>query len=277
MSRRKPTKIDLQAFAAPKRNWTPQEEDVIEQLYGLEKPETIQKRILKETGSPRSIAAIIVRAQRLGLDHRTAPGEFTVREAAEELGVTMALLYHRIGRGLIRSTGRGRCRFIPIEEMERLQQEFPTPPARSMTRPEAMRALGYGEAHMSRLLIAGAIRAVKRGERWYVDADHVEELVDELKRTGATRLTWGPNDTIEANRASYRDYYHAVRKKRRQEDREHLYYTKNDARHVLGVGRDEMTRLLETGIVRGKRENGLWLAERAHVDELAQRRREVGA
>lgn len=277
MRRNKPNKIDVQAFAAPKRTWTQAEDDIILDFWGLEKPETLQKRILKETGRPRSIDAVMVRGHTLGLDYRTAQGYFSIADAARELGIKPWPLYHRINAGTLKTLGRGKCRFIPEEEMARLRKEFPPPPARSMSRSEAMRALGYGEGHMSRLLIAGAVRAVKRGERWYVDADHVQELVEEFKRTGATRHDWGQLPHLEDHRSRARDYYHERRRQRRHEDRALRYYTKNEARKVLGVGRDEMTRLLEEGIVRGKRENDLWLAERAHVDELARQKREVGA
>jgi hypothetical protein len=214
--KRKQTEIDRQALVAPKRNWTLQEDDVIERYYGAERLETIQRRILKETGSPRTMAAIVIRATRhLGLDHRTAPGEFTVAEAAEALGVKKSLLYRRIGKGLIKSTGRGKCLFIPAEEMERLEQEFPKPPERSMTKREAMRVLGYGESHITRLLIAGAIRGVKRGDRWFVDADHVAELIAEFRRTGATRREWGDLPYLEEQRAKAREYARTVRNPRR--------------------------------------------------------------
>ncbi len=274
---RKPTKIDLQAMAAPKRNWTAAEDDVLFDWYGLEKPAALQRRILRETGSPRSIAAIIVRAGALNLDHRTASGYLTVKEAAAELGISVHVIHHRVRTGSIKYKGRGKAGLLSDETMEQLRKEFPPAPAKSMSKTQAMRALGYSETHFTRLLVAGVIRGVRRGERWYVDAEHVEQLVAEFKREGVTRREWGDLPHLEAERAKARAYSIGKRRQRRHEDRAIRYYTQSEARRVLGIGRDEMRRLLEAGAVRGKRENGLWLAERAHVDELAQQKREVGA
>ncbi len=273
---RKPTKIDLQAMAAPKRNWTQAEDDVLVVYYGLEKPAALQRRILRETESLRSVDAIIARAGALNLDHRTASGYLTVKEAAAELGISVHVIHHRVKIGAIQYKGRGKAGLLSDETMEQLRKEFPPAPAKSMTKTQAMRALGYSETHFTRLLVAGAIRGVRRGERWYVDAEHVEQLVAEFKREGVTRRDWGALPHLEAERAKYREYV-GKRRQRRHEDRAIRYYTQSEARRMLGVRRDEMRRLLEAGAVRGKRENGLWLAERAHVDELAQQKREVGA
>lgn len=270
---RKPTKIDLLANAAPKRNWTPAEDDVLFERYGLDKPATIQKHILRETGHPRSVGAIIIRAGKLGLDHRTAQGYLTVKEAAQELQIHIDIIYERVRDGLIKYVGRGKAGLLSDETIEELRREFPPLPARSMTRLEAGGILGYSDSHMGRLLKAGAIRGVRRGSRWYVDADHVEQIKAEFKLSGQATLDWGSLPVLEEERTRAREYARGRRKVRRHEDRTLRYYTQSEARRMLGVRRDEMRRLLEAGAVRGKRENGLWLAERAHVDELAHQKR----
>lgn len=64
-----------------------------------------------------------------------------------------------------------------------------------------------------------------------------------------------------------------TRRERRLEARRTTWMVQSEARLALRVGRDDMRLLLEIAVVRGKRENGLWLAERAHVECLARDRR----
>jgi hypothetical protein len=261
--------LDCLARAGVNRNWSKAEEDILFDMYGAVLPAAIQRALFKQTGTARARNAIIMHAGKLGIDHRTNQAEMTIPDAAKLLDVTRDVIYELIRRGFIKPGGRGKCHLLSDNDVEFLKDVFPPAPARCMTAPEAMARLGYGTTHMSRLLQAGAIRAVKRGHRWYVDADHVDELAAAMKKSGAVSVSWGDLPRLQMEREKFKQQV-PKRRERRQEARRTAWYTKADARRVLAVGREEMTRLLELGIVRGRRENDLWLAERAHVDELAQ-------
>ena len=250
--------------------WTPEEDAILQERYHLERPAAVARRIARETGLQRSSNAVKIRAGKLGLDSRRSETDFGLAEAAELLGVSYHMVIHAAETGRIKLRGRGKSRFITLEEFAKLEALFPPQPARSMTKPEAMARLGYVCSHMSRLLTAGTIRGVKRGGRWYVDADHVEQLVAEMKATGEVRRSWGEHAGLEVFREKWRAEVSRHRSERRRAARREQWYTQLAAARVLGVGRDVMRRMLETGQVLGKRENGLWLVERAQVDGMAR-------
>lgn len=261
--------IDCQAKAAGKRDWTDAEEALIEQYYGAVKPAELQRRILKATGSPRSRNAVIVHAGHMNLDYRTNQDGITIADAARELGLGRHHIDRLVRSGLIKSFGRGKVRLMPLAALARIREIYPPLPARALTKTQAMRKMGYCESHFTRLLIAGAIRGVRHGERWYVDADHIDEMVAEMKKSGDTRRQWKDVPHLEAERARARLYSRTRRKELRAEARTTTWCTFTEAERLLGTTRDSLRRALENGLIRGRRENDLWLVERAHVLELA--------
>lgn len=187
--------------------WTPDEDAILLKSYHLEKPATLARRIERECGTKRSPTAVQLRARRLGLDTRRSDVEFSVKETAETLGTAIWNIYHLAEKGVIKPKGRGKNMFITLEDFEKLEALYPAPPERSYTKTQAIRILGYSETHITRLLKAGALRGVRRGERWYVDADHVDALVAEMKRTGETRRDWGDLPHLNDERRKCREYW----------------------------------------------------------------------
>jgi hypothetical protein len=196
-------------------NWNDAEDDILDAWYGLETAEKISRRIKRATGRYRSAAAVALLARKLKIDHRTNQAGVTIADAARELGITLHTLCHQVTVGNVRTFGSGKVKFIDFDDLEQLRAKYPAPPARSTTVTKARKLLGYGETQMVRLIKGGVVRAVKRGERWYVDMDHVEQLARQMKTRGVVRLNHRDNPAMEAERAHNRDYCKRIRNIRR--------------------------------------------------------------
>ncbi len=198
--------VECLARSGRRRRWTREEDFVIRDLFGVITPAGIQREIYQRTGLSRSLISISVRASRLGIDYKTNQPDYTVHEIAKVLMIGVHVLRGMIDRGLIQTHGAGKCLLISPAEFGRLSMQFPPPPARWISRREMMRRLGYGEAQSSRLLIGGAIRGVRRGGRWYVDADHVDEIAAEMRSKVETRRSWRDVPGLDATRERARQY-----------------------------------------------------------------------
>lgn len=200
---------------AKRHNWTRAEDDVLETWYGLITAEQIARRVTKVSGIERTKNAVVCRAGALRLDYRTAQDGISVADAARELAISPHVLYPMIAAGKVKVRGRGHCRLISFEGLEQLRAIFPQPPERSTTVTKARKRLGYSDVHFLRLLHAGVIRAVKRGSRWYVDADQVEKLAKEMRQSGRVRLDLSSVRALDEERAKTRAYGIEIRNKRR--------------------------------------------------------------
>lgn len=259
----------------PTRRWGHAQEEILRTLYGRRSPRQIAEAIYRAIGMPRSAEAIKIRANRLGLDHRSnQDGLWAVKEICDHLDITKWQLYMELQRGTIVSSSSGKTKLFVRQMVDVLEARWPRIPFdRSISMREMMKRLGYAESHALRLVCSGAIRAIQRGGPhglWHVDEAHVEEIERHLRETGATSMSWSHVPGMDKFRTQARSYSATKRKRDRKRDRQTTWMTQTEARRALGIRRDDMRLLLEMGVVRGRQENNLWLAERAHVLALAR-------
>ena len=75
--------------------------------------------------------------------------------------------------------------------------------------------LGYSETHALRLLNTGAIPAVKRSGRWYVDLEAVEAIEREMRESGTCRRWLPGTPGVSEVRRLCCDYQRARRERER--------------------------------------------------------------
>jgi hypothetical protein len=203
-------------------NWSEEELHILRDCYGQIRVSAIQARLKKVRGFRRSRNAVIIKANRLGLTVDEPAAEFTVKEAAEMLGVHKYTLHSALSRGVAVSVLRDNRTLIPHAEIEKLEAYYqPIPPGYDMSKSELMKLLGYSETHATRLLKGGVIRGVKHGKRWHVDRAHAIELAEQMKSAGETRLNLKDYDSeyLQEQRRKCRIYSVTVRKQKRREER----------------------------------------------------------
>lgn len=77
--------------------WNPQDDDVLREMIGKYKPNTIARKL------HRSITAVRIRAIRLGLSYRNRDGWYTKKEACEILGVNHKRCQSWIDNGILKA------------------------------------------------------------------------------------------------------------------------------------------------------------------------------
>lgn len=199
--------------------WNEQELEILRLKYGLLKPFRIRGLIKRATGRVRSVNAIKLKANRLGLNANNPETFFTVKEIARFCELTKEKIYHAIERGIIKANSGANVLLISSEQIDALIEHYkPIPDGYTLTKQDLMRVLGYSETQATRLLLSGAIRGVKHGERWYVDKTHVESIAAKMKATGATRLCLKgiKSDYLDEQRRKNSIYQRTIRKERRR-------------------------------------------------------------
>jgi hypothetical protein len=247
--------------------WTPEETADLARLFAISRPENIARALKKKTGVDRTPTAIQVKANKIGLDTSRSTGLYNVREAAEKVGVSVHVIYEAIERGVVEPIGKRKALFLRPSAIKKLRAIYPPPPRRWISRQEMMRRLGYGEAHACRLLINGAIKGVKRGGRWYVDALYVERMEQELLKSGAIRLDLKGCRGFDRERVRCKDYQRTRTANRRQA-RLTTWMTCNEAQRALGTTRKDLRARLAAGEIPGRIENDCWLVLRSYVEEV---------
>jgi excisionase family DNA binding protein len=182
--------------------WNRAQDDIIEAHWGFRSSRTIAKLIARETGVVRSHHAVRSRACKLNLDHRTNQAAVSIADAVRETGVSRQKVRRLIDKGVIKATGSGVLRLIKYDDLDVIRQAYPVASFRAISTPEARKILGYTHARLTMLLQTGAMRGMLSGGRWLVDADHVDEIARQLRRTGATRLSWKHVPGLDAERSA---------------------------------------------------------------------------
>ncbi|MBT9547662.1 MAG: hypothetical protein IV090_19880 [Candidatus Sericytochromatia bacterium] len=258
---------------APK--WTHVEKEFLIDNYGKYSPAQLAKKLFELTGICRSKNAVVITAGRMGLDHRRVTEAITIQDAAELSNTTVHIVRHAIKQGVIKpKKTTGRCVLLDVSELDKLEAKYPSvPPGYTMTKQQLMAKLGYGETQATRLLKGGVIRGIKRGDRWHVDANHVEEWVQKMREEGLTRLDLSGFQTsyLQSEREKMRAYALKERKKRRRKDRRTTFCTQSEAAKLLNLSLKQTKTLLQSGVLEGKQENGLWLAKRKAVRKYGRK------
>lgn len=170
--------------------YAPAEDSIIRNLCGTESLATIAHRLKLLAKSIRSQSSISNRARKLGTDSRNDHGQFTRMEVAKLLDATPSQIRQAELRGQVTAIGEGNFALFTAEDFDVLAAIFPPQPPRPMTATQAAQRLGYTSTHIQHLMQAQVLRGVKRGCRWVVDGEHVEQIAQELLATGKVRNTW---------------------------------------------------------------------------------------
>jgi hypothetical protein len=190
--------------------WTEQELTYLKSNYGLLTCERLAAKISKIDGNKRSKYSIAIKAQRLGLEHDKADGCLTVQEAAKLGGFSVNVIYHEIKKGRVKPLqSSGKCIFISLADFDSLCQKYkPIPKTYTLTKTQTIKLLGYSETHVTRLLLAGFIRGVRHGDRWYIDETHIRQLIKEMKEKCLVRMDLSGVQTeyMQDQRAKCRQY-----------------------------------------------------------------------
>ena len=111
---------------------------------------------------------------------------FTVEEVAERLGVHPNTVRDMIHEGAFRARQVGRVWKIPLSAFEEYLAGRDNP-ARVMSIDEVAEALGVHRDTVSKMLNAGAIRAVRAGRTWKIPFSAMEEFLAGRDNSEASR------------------------------------------------------------------------------------------
>lgn len=111
---------------------------------------------------------------------------WTVEEVAERLGVGLGTAYEMVNAGTIRARQINRKWLIPKAALAEYLAGRDNP-ARVMSIDEVAEALGVHRDTVSKMLNAGAIRAVRAGRTWKIPFSAMEEFLAGRDNSEASR------------------------------------------------------------------------------------------
>ena len=196
---------------------------IIREGYGLVHCQILCDRIKEATGRIRTPATLWRVARRLGFNAYNNQDDYSLKQVADLLGLDHNLIRHLAGLGLIKTYQGSRCRFVPVAEVERLQQKYPKIPWLAYTSPETQKILGYSSARIAlycKTNVFGSGMAIKRGNRWYINRQAVQRMAQKLKWTGAARQDLRAVVDLDRHRQTQREnsrLYRAKKQLRKQE------------------------------------------------------------
>lgn len=210
-------------------NWTEAEDDVLREYYYHVSDKKLAEKVNLVTnrlfgGYVRTVSACLGRSGVLGLDARTQyPGHMTAQDAARQIGVGFWIVHKLVKDKQVKDVKRYRKHvYLPLSEVERLKKVDRRTDQERMAdlgmfgwcaKYQAMKTLGYGESHFTRLLIAGVIKGWKSPGTgfWYVDPREIIRI-EKARDGGNTHLLLDKdNPVLNEYRAKARDYLRNVR------------------------------------------------------------------
>lgn len=243
------------------RKWSPAEEAMLREDWGLRGDRGIAERLFRAGFQPRTATSVKVHGKRICEPKRQAkPQLWTRHDLCEALQVSRHVVQEARLAGLITPVSSAGALLFGDEAYETLARIYPPPPERSISAPEAARLLGFNRHHVDQLARHGGIRGVFRGMRWYLDADHVDELV---AAKGEGRMQWGIGVVDRCALAKQ-----AARRERR-EARRAGKITAREAAARLGTCAKTIGRLVAAGLLDAEKEYSTrWLIDADQVEVL---------
>lgn len=182
--------LNCHATHQPRRDWTPEESDIIEIHAGKDDPANLQFRLFNETGIARSRDSIRAQIKAMGIKVTSHQDGYTIPQLVTITGRPYNTINNLIQDGLIKNIGKGRRILVSPEDGEMVIARYKRTERPSYTYEEAAMVLGYDP---------GSIRsAVKRGLPSWKEGGHtrrvckvtIDRAAEYLKTTGKIRVPW---------------------------------------------------------------------------------------
>ena len=194
-----------------KRSLSPQEEDIIKDLYGSISTASLIKKLYKVSGHRRTEASVQTFAQCMGIKAATnnteniSLGEAayllqvnrnTIRELFNEPNPQFQVLLNaaKVNNHL---KGGGGNKFLSLEQFDVLEQYYQAIPKGYMTITEAADMLGYTKANLSTCVKLGYIPGVRIRKLRYVESDTIQCVKQYLKESKVGRINWATFKTYK--------------------------------------------------------------------------------
>lgn len=101
----------------------------------------------------------------------------TLKQAAEECGVTYAALRREIEKGVVPACRVGRKYFVSAASVAALREARRTPEETCYTVRQVMEILPLSYAFVIELIRRGELKAVKRGRRYLIGQSELERFI----------------------------------------------------------------------------------------------------
>lgn len=165
-----------------RKRWTDAEDERLYALSGVFPAVTIAAQLTTEFGRPITARAVSQRSRRLRLDPSMAHGDMTIADVAREIGIPQATIGTFLRLRKLKTTGRGKFRFVPPDVVDLLRRKFPAEREPMISTTEAGERLGYTFAGIIYQIKIGKIRASRYGRLWRVPIAEVDRLIGERAR-----------------------------------------------------------------------------------------------
>ena len=181
--------IECYSRTVKRKPWSIEEEDLLAELYGTTRVESIQYQLFVQLESARKCRAILCHAARMGLECATNHDGVKLSEAAAECGVSMWQLRNLIAQKKIRVI-RGPLHCIPASEIPKIKKLYPQTEDMLNT-VQVGDLLGYDRKYIHRLFGQGAFKgAIRRGSQWWAPRAAVEKMARDFKASGRVQMRW---------------------------------------------------------------------------------------
>lgn len=167
------------------KKWVPEAIEMLHNYYGMHSPAEVATRLSNAFGVEFTRTAVIYKASQLGLKAAEATGFLCIADAAREIGTTTNALSKYLRDAGLKTTGRGRHRYLPPDVYEHVKARYSPAPEPVMTVAKAARLLGLSEDAVYRWYKLGHIKGYKVGRYLEVSEAEVRRKIAERARARA--------------------------------------------------------------------------------------------
>ncbi len=133
-------------------------------------------------------------AKRLGISQHPPDGYFSVQEAAFLLKLSESTIREAIRKKRIKGVKSGKYWFISMDSFEimkmRWQYKTNSAPWPAISTKEAANRIGVTTSCVSVYAKKGFIDSFFDGKNWFVRKSDIDEIVNHMRKTGATKVDW---------------------------------------------------------------------------------------